>query len=271
MAQEAEEPAADSMVVVERHGGVVWVRLNRPDKLNAQTVAMWAELADIGATLTADDTVRVAVVTGAGRSFSAGIDLGDLASKIGPAATDTESARIGEWAQAATAWLAEAPFPTVAAIRGHAYGAGLQLALAADLRIATPTARFAAMEAKYNLIPDMGGVEWLPRLVGHAKASEMIFLPDPIDAAEAHRIGLVTTLVDDADLETKTTEMAERLTNTAPLALREAKALLRQNFTQPGTAISASLEAQGRLIRSADFAEAVAALVENRPPAFTAS
>ncbi len=260
--------SSSAPVRLERDGHIAIVTLDRAEKLNAQTVTMWQALAEIGAELAADDDVRVAVVRGAGRSFSAGLDLQDMATRLRDAGADrsaTEDEQTGSWAQASTAWLADAPFPTIAAVRGHAYGAGLQLVLGADIRIASTTARLAAMEAKYSLVPDMGAVEWLPRLVGPAKAAEMIYLTQVVEADEALRIGLVNRVVPDEGLDEAAMATATQLAQTAPRALRHAKALLRQAYLQPGTAIAASLTAQRELIASPDFAEAVSAMLENRP------
>ena len=260
-------------VTLARDGHIAVVTLDRADKLNAQTLAMWRQLAEIGAELVADDTVRVAVVRGAGRSFSAGLDLTDMATRLGSEAAGERSAeeaqQTGSWAQASTAWLAEAPFPTIAAVRGHAYGAGLQLALGADIRIASTTAKLAAMEAKYSLVPDMGAVEWLPRLIGPARAAEMIYFTKVVEADEAHRIGLVNQVVSDDELDDTVMAAATRLAQTAPRALRHAKALLRQEYLEPGTGNAASLVAQRQLIGSADFAEAIAAMLEKRPAKYT--
>lgn len=254
---------------IRRQDNVVWVWLARPDRLNAQTPRMWQELAEVGEQLCADDSVRAVVVSGRGRSFSSGIDLRDLVGTLRQAESDAERRRIGQLAQGATTWLARAPFPTLAAVRGYAYGAGLALALGADLRIATADARFGAVEAKYGIVPDMGVVEWLPRLVGMGRAKEMIFLAQPVDAVEAHRIGIVNRLVPTGDdLETAAAQLAAGLAAGPPLALRHSKRLVQQAFDPDGVAIAASLEAQFECLASADFEEACNAFLEGRPPVF---
>src|SRR5213593_4098362 len=209
----------------EQVGAVGWLRLNRPDRLNAMTTEMWAEMAKLGESLVDDASLRCLVVIGEGRAFSSGIDVehllsgggGGLFSEAGqgPARANADSpapssmddklvSRIADIQEAYT-WLADAPYPTIAAMRGYALGGGLQLALACDLRIAARGTKLALPEHKYGLLPDLGGTYWLPRIVGPAKAKELIFTGETIDAEEAHRIGLVNRLVDDGELESAAT------------------------------------------------------------------
>lgn len=252
-------------VAVERRGPVAWVTLDRPERHNAQTIQMWAELTELGATLVSDPTLRCAVVTGRGASFSSGLDLSEVTRG---SLTSTEPKSVGSAVRGVTSWLGDAPFPTIACVRGHCYGAGLQIALGADLRVASTTARFASMETRYGLVPDMGAVEWLPRIVGMGRAKELIYLAEVIDAAEAHRIGLVNRVVEDSELEGATEALAEKLAASPPLSLRHAKQLIHRAYDEPGTAIAASRSAQHTCLGSADFAETAKAMAENRPPAY---
>ena len=135
--------------------------------------------------------------------------------------------RIGELQDAYT-WLADAPYPTIAAMRGYALGGGLQLALACDLRIAARGTKLGLPEHKYGILPDLGGTYWLPRIVGPAKAKELIFTAETIDAEEAFRIGLVNRLVDEAELETAATALAERIAAQPPIAVRGTKRAVDQ-------------------------------------------
>ena len=176
--------------------------LNRPDKLNSMTLDMWREMRQLGASLLADPgDVRALVVTGEGRAFSSGLDTSVFAgggrAGVAQLAADEPVARIPTptvagilVAQEAFTWLEEAPFATIAAIRGFALGGGLQLALACDVRIVARGARLGLLEFRYGIIPDLGGTQRLPRLVGAGKAKEMIFTAAQIDADEAYRIGL---------------------------------------------------------------------------------
>ena len=272
----------------EQVGAVGWLRLTRSERLNAMTMEMWAELAKLGETLGDDAGLRCLVVIGEGRAFSSGIDLeqlltggGGLFAEAGQGSApladspttgrgmeDKLVTRIGELQDAYT-WLADAPYPTIAAMRGYALGGGLQLALACDLRIAARGTKMALPEHKYGILPDLGGTYWLPRIVGPAKAKELIFTAGTIDAEEAHRIGLVNRLVDDADLESAATELAEKIAAQPPIAVRRAKRALDQAYHQSlGEGLREAAVGQAECIRSADFLEAVSANLQKRPPLY---
>lgn len=273
----------------EQVGNVGWLRLNRPERLNAMTIEMWEELAKLGESLGDDASIRCLVVMGEGRAFSSGIDVehllsgggGNLFSEAGKgsgAAADSPSSgrgmedklvsRIGELQDAYT-WLADAPYPTIAAIRGYALGGGLQLALACDLRIATRGTKLAMPEHKYGLLPDLGGTYWLPRIVGPAKAKELIFTGETIEAEEALRIGLLNRLVDDADLETAVTALAGKIAGQPPIAVRGSKRAVDQALVQSlGEGLRDAAVGQAECIRSADFLEAMKANLEKRTPEY---
>jgi enoyl-CoA hydratase/carnithine racemase len=273
----------------EQVGAVGWLRLNRPDRLNAMTIEMWEELAKLGESLGDDASLRCLVVMGEGRAFSSGIDVehllsgggGGLFSEAGKgsaALADSPStargiedklvSRIGDLQEAYT-WLADAPYPTIAAMRGYALGGGLQLALACDLRIAARGTKLALPEHRYGLLPDLGGTYWLPRIVGPAKAKELTFTGEIIDAEEGVRIGLVNRLVDDADLETAATALAEQIAGQPPIAVRGAKRAIDQSSRQSlGEGLREAAVGQAECIRSADFLEAVAANLEKRRAAY---
>jgi enoyl-CoA hydratase len=272
----------------EQVGSVGWLRLTRSERLNAMTMEMWAEMAKLGESLGDDASLRCLVVMGEGRAFSSGIDLeqllsggGGLFSEAGQGSApladspttgrgmeDKLVTRIGELQDAYT-WLADAPYPTIAAMRGFALGGGLQLALACDLRIAARGTKLALPEHKYGILPDLGGTYWLPRIVGPAKAKELIFTAETIDAEEAHRIGLVNRLVDDADLESAATELAEKIAAQPPIAVRRTKRALDQAYHQGlGEGLREAAVGQAECIRSADFLEAVGANLQKRPPVY---
>ena len=274
----------------EQVGAVGWLRLMRPDRLNAMTIEMWEELAKLGESLGDDASLRCLVVIGEGRAFSSGIDLEHLLSggggglfaeagkgggasrgdspSSGRVIEDKLVSRIGDIQEAYT-WLADAPYPTIAAIRGYALGGGLQLALACDLRIATHGTKLALPEHKYGLLPDLGGTYWLPRIVGPAKAKELIFTADTIDAEEALRIGLVNRLVDDGDLEPAVTALAERIAGQPPIAVRGTKRCVDQASHQSlGEGLREAAVGQAECIRSADFLEAAQANIQKRAPVY---
>jgi len=218
-------------LIFERQGRVGWLRLNRPAKLNAQTPQMWTELRALGETLRGDAELRCLVVTGEGRAFSSGIDLAEItnadglatAAQVKTAGAEDPLAGMILRGQEAFTWLTETPYPSIACVRGYALGAGLQLALACDLRIAARGAKLGALEFRYGLLPDLGGTAWLPRLVGPAKAKELVFTAARIDADEALRIGLVNQVVEEGQLDGMVSALAETLAAQPPLAMAGAK------------------------------------------------
>ena len=269
-------------LIFEHRGPVGWLRLNRPDKLNSWTLPMWREMADLGRRLVGDPEIRALVVVGQGRAFSSGIDT----SSFNPASSGALFAEAGSGnptsdngddpvvsaitdLQASYSWLAEAPFPTIAAVRGYALGAGLQLALACDLRLVARGTKLGLPEHRYGLLPDLGGLYWLPRVVGPAKAKELIWTGAQIDADEAHRIGLANRLVDDGELEAEATRLAESLAAQPPIAVAGSKRavdaagrqILEENLREAAVG-------QARCIRSADFVEAVTAFAAGRQPSY---
>lgn len=274
----------------EQVGAVGWLRLNRPERLNAMTIEMWEELAKLGESLGDDSSLRCLVVMGEGRAFSSGIDVehllsgggGGLFSEAGKGGSaqmadrpttglgveDKLVTRIGDIQEAYT-WLADAPYPTIAAMRGYALGGGLQLALACDLRIAARGTSLGLLEHKYGILPDLGGTYWLPRIVGPAKAKELIFTAETIEADEALRIGLVNRLVDDSELDSAVTALAERIAGQPPIAVRGTKRAVDRAAQQSlGEGLREAAIGQAECIRSADFLEAVTANLEKRTPAY---
>jgi enoyl-CoA hydratase/carnithine racemase len=271
-------PAPIDEIALERDGGVVRLNLNRPDKLNAQTVAMWHYLARLGAELAADDTIRVLVVGGVGRSFSAGIDISTFTSTpdldvdltaAAPGPSDASPVDGILAIQKAFSWLEDAPYPTIAKVQGHAYGAGMQLALACDLRIVADDVRMGLLELNWGLMPDLGGTVWLPRLVGPAKALELMVTGAKLEAAELLALGVVNRVVPLADLDATVDGLVDELLRRPPLALRGAKAAVRGGWGEPtAVGMRAAAVAQLECLRSADFVEAGRAFVEGREPRF---
>lgn len=260
-------------------GHVGWLRLNRPQKLNSMTVQMWDEMRELGQELRNDPDLRALIVIGEGRSFSTGIDTSQFGGNLlgaegsqAPSNTErTEDPLVTAIlrTQEAFTWLEEASFPTIAAVRGHALGAGMQLALACDIRIVARGAQFGLLEHRYGLIPDLGGTQRLPHLVGAGKAKELIFTAKIIDAEEAARLGLVEQLVDDSTLEKTATDLAEQIASQPPLALRYAKRAVNAALDLP-TRDGLRLEAEGQAvcIRSDDFKEAIRAYKERQTPQY---
>jgi enoyl-CoA hydratase/carnithine racemase len=261
----------------ERDGSVGWLRLFRPDRLNAFTVEMWRELRELGEQLRDDPELRALVVIGEGRAFSSGIDTSVFGDPFG-------GDELGAGADAGTrhddpvvdavmrtqdsfTWLEEAPYATIAAVRGYALGAGLQLALACDLRVIAEGTKVGLLEFKYGILPDLGGTQRLPRLVGAAKAKELMFTATQIDADEALRIGLVERLVPDAELESTVRDLAATIAAQPPLAVQGAKRAVNVAGTVPTReGLRVEAEGQAACLRSDDMKEAIAAFVEGRAP-----
>jgi enoyl-CoA hydratase len=260
----------------ERDGSVGWLRLFRPDRLNAFTVEMWRELRELGEELRDDPDLRALVVIGEGRAFSSGIDTSVFAGSLGDDLGTAPDAGKRHYdpvidsimrTQDSFTWLEEAPYATIAAVRGYALGAGLQLALACDLRVIAEGTKVGLLEFKYGILPDLGGTQRLPRLVGVAKAKELIFTATQIDADEALRIGLVERLVPDAELEPTVRDLAATIAAQPPLAVQGAKRAVNVAGTV-STRDGLRVEAEGQAVclQSDDMKEAIAAFAEQRAP-----
>ena len=253
-----------SVVEVTREGARADLVLRRPEVLNAMNIEVFEGLAAAADEVAAMDEVRVLVVSGEGRSFSSGIDTSTFGTVSGD--PETQIAR----AQAGFRKIAALPIPTIAAVKGHALGAGLQLALACDIRVAARDSSMGLLEARYGLIPDLGGTQQLPRLVGPARAKKMIWLAERIDGEEAGRIGLAELIVDPEQLDEVVDELAAAVAAAPPLAVRAAKRLVDLSAT---TELEAGMDeeakAQERMLTSSDFPEAISAFFEKRPPNYT--
>ena len=260
------------MIRFERHKNVGWLTLSRPEKLNAQNREMWNELRQLGHDLEGDSELRCLVVIGEGRAFSAGLDQtllvgGGIADGV-PAPTDNGAAPMVKPEQLPFYWIHTAPFPSIAAVRGYALGAGFQLALACDLRIFAEGTKVGLLEFKYGLLPDMGATEWLTRLVGPAVAKELIFTAAQIDAAEAKQLGIANRVVSDGDLESSAEALAQTLAAQPPLAIAGAKRAVQAAYEPDGRAVELALLGQMECLRSEDFREAGKAFVEKRAPVY---
>ncbi len=264
---------------LERDGHVGRLVLNRPDKLNSFTIEMWRELRELGQALVAEpDGLRALVVIGAGRAFSSGIDTTvftgggqDVITDGADAGTRHDNPMVDGImrTQESFSWLEDAPFATIAAVRGYALGAGLQIALACDIRVFAHGVSVGLLEHKYGIIPDLGGTQRLPRLVGPGKAKEMIFTAARIDGHESYRIGLCEHLVPEEELEATATGLAARIAAQPPLAIREAKRAVNASFDLPmADGLRAEAEGQGICLPSQDMREAITAVIEQRDPVY---
>lgn len=217
---------------VERAGAVARIVLARPERHNAQTPQTWRELAAAGAQLVADPEVRAAVLTGEGPSFSSGVDLaerepGGFLHRLADL-PDHAALAVVEEAQSAFGWIAQAPFPVVAAVRGAAVGAGIQLALACDVRIVAADARLAVAEIGLGAVPDLGATSDLPRLVGLERALDLILTGRRFSGTEAVALGLALRAVPAAAVDAEAMAYAQALATAPRAALAHAKAATRE-------------------------------------------
>jgi len=256
-------------LIYEVKDGIATLTLNRPDRLNALGGTLRDDLFDAVTRSAADPEVRVMVVTGAGKGFCSGGDvkaMGEakagqrerpLIEKIAPSRDRTLLA------------MREAPQPIIAAVNGAAAGAGMNLALGCDIRIASTAAKFTQAFVKRGLHPDWGGTYFLPRVVGTAKACEMIFTGEVIDAAEALRLGIVSRVVAPEELMPTAYELARRIAAGPPVAIRLAK---RSIYANEDLDLRAALQnetmAQNICFETEDATEGIRAFGEKRAPAF---
>ncbi len=263
-AADAATPGSD--ILVEVAAGVALITLNRPDALNALTIPMKERLLAALEGVASDAAVRAVVLTGAGRAFCAGQDLRERLAPGAPSLGEELERRYNPIVRA----IRGLPQPVIAAVNGVAAGAGASLAFACDLRIAAERASFVLAFGRLGLVPDSGATWSLPRLVGAARAAEMALLGDPVPAADALRIGLVSQVVPDGELASAASAMAARIAALAPGAASATKRLLAAAFERDlDAALVAEAEAQERAGASPDHAEGLAAFVEKRPPRFT--
>lgn len=253
-------------VQLSQHDGVAIITLNRPDKLNALNADLLDALEQTLRQLQADSSVRVLVITGSGaKAFAAGADIAQLHAQ------DAFTGRLfAERGQRVFSFIERFGVPVIAAVNGFALGGGCELAMACHLRFAADSARFGQPEVNLGIIPGYGGTQRLPRLVGMAKALELILSGDMINAEEAHRIGLVNRIYPAAELLEQTLAFASALASKAPLALRaclEATQLSGDLSILEGMQAEASIF--GRTCGTEDFTEGTAAFLEKRPASFT--
>ena len=251
-------------LIVRIQPPVAWVVLNRPDKLNAISVEMLRELSNVLDELEEDERVRVLILTGEGRAFSAGADV---QSFIG--ITPVKAMIYSRKFQEVLFKLEYYTKPVIAALNGYTLGGGLELAMAADFRIASETAMLGQPEINLGFIPGAGGTQRLPRLVGRSRAKELIYTGEMIPAQEAARIGLVDRVVPPERLEQEARQLAMKLAEKPPLALMAAKYAIQMGLETniwTGMALESSLF--GLLFSTDDVAEGVAAFLEKRKPKF---
>jgi 2-(1,2-epoxy-1,2-dihydrophenyl)acetyl-CoA isomerase len=249
--------------------GIATITLNRPETLNSVTMAQLEELAWKINGFEQDDAVRSIVITGTGKGFCTGADLGgkggrpDMATGMGMKLSAHAYGRI-------CFALANCEKPIIAAVNGVAAGAGFNLALSCDIIFAARSARFIQIFVRRGLIPDLGGTYFLPRLVGLAKAKELMFTGDPISAEEALKLGMINRVVDDADLMGEAMAFARRLAGGATRSIGMIKHMLNRSLnTDLATQLEFESAYQGLAATTDDFREGVTSFLEKREPRFT--
>ena len=247
--------------------GIATVRFSRPEKLNALTFDVYADLRDLLGELPHRGDARVLVLTGQGRGFCSGGDVEEIIGELQRMGAG-ELLDFTRMSGAVVKAMRESPLPIVAAVNGVAAGAGAVLALAADLRLVARSAKFAFLFTRVGLAgADMGAAYLLPRLVGLGRATELLVLGEEVDAEDAVTIGLATRVVDEEELPTAAAELARRLADGPALAHSTTKVLLTRELDMAlGDAVEMEALAQALLMKSDDFGEFYAAWTEGRSP-----
>jgi enoyl-CoA hydratase/carnithine racemase len=259
----------DGSVTLRRDEGLAIITIDRPEKNNAFTLKMLKDWREVLLSCQDDPDVKVIILTGAGKAFCSGGDIGDLTAGQSLGAYDIKL-QFQEQLHAIARLMSDIDKPAIAAVNGQATGAGLDMALFCDMRFASPAAVFAATYARFGLFPGNGGTYFLPRLVGTSKALEMFWSADPIGAQEALRIGLVNRITEADALMAETTAFARLICSRAQAPVRMIK---RAVYQQMEMELRASLDMTTSHVAitrlTADHDEALRAFVEKRQPSFT--
>jgi 2-(1,2-epoxy-1,2-dihydrophenyl)acetyl-CoA isomerase len=268
MSHSPQPSPASTVVLEQKHEGVTVLVMNRPDRLNALNNDLAVALNAALGRVAEDETVRVVVITGGGRAFCAGGDLALIGKGRANGATQELEPLLRSGMQAVLK-IRTMPQPVIAAINGPAAGAGMNIALAADIRIAAEEATFGQNFAKVGLFPDFGGTYFLPQLVGPAKAAELFYTGDMIDAKTALSLGIVNRVVPAAQLEAEVTLLAQKIAEGPPVAIRAVKkSLFGSEKEKLAKALEHEVQEQVRCYLSEDCSEGIRAFFEKRPPRF---
>jgi 2-(1,2-epoxy-1,2-dihydrophenyl)acetyl-CoA isomerase len=268
MSNAAQSAQEGPVVLEQKHGGIATLVMNRPDRLNALNNELGIALNEALGRLAADSAVRVVVITGAGRAFCAGGDLAAL-GKGRQNGTMKDLEPLLRAGMQLVLNMRTMPQPVIAAVNGAAAGAGMNIALAADIRIATEEATFGQNFAKVGLFPDFGGTHFLPQLIGPSRAAELFYTGDMIDAKTALAMGIVNHVVPSARLEAEVKTLAEKIAHGPSLPIRAVKkALFGSEAKELSRALEKEVQEQIRCYLSEDCNEGIRAFFERRAPKF---
>lgn len=265
---QASHPATAPVLLESQEGSVVTIAMNRPSKLNALNDHLSIALNEALTRISGDTAIHVVVLTGTGRAFCAGGDLA-MIGKGRATGDDTEVGHILRAGMQAVLKIRTMPQPVIAAVNGAAAGAGMNLALAADIRVASEDAVFGQNFAKVGLFPDYGGTYFLPQLIGPSKAAELFYLGDMIDAKTALQLGIVNHVFTVDRFEEEVKSLAAKIAAGPQVSIRAVKQTL---FARDGMVLAEALERevehQLKCFHSHDCMEGIQAFLEKRPPAF---
>jgi len=268
MSHSPQPSPATSVVLEHKHEGIATLVMNRPDRLNALSNDLSVALNEALGRLAEDASVRVVVITGGGRAFCAGGDLGLIGKGRASGATQELEPLLRSGMQAVLK-IRTMPQPVIAAVNGPAAGAGMNIALAADIRIATEEATFGQNFAKVGLFPDYGGTYFLPQLVGPAKAAELFYTGEMIDAKTALDLGIVNRIVPASQLEAEVKQLAQKIADGPPVAIHAVKkSLFGSEKKKLMEALEHEVQEQMRCFLSEDCSEGIRAFFEKRSPKF---
>ncbi len=258
-------------LLVEQDERVLVITFNRPDRLNTISPDMLQELSLVLTAANKDPEVRCIVLTGAGKGFCAGLDLVDVGKGgIGSRSSGGRPKQLFDLRDAPITVMWGIDKPVIAAINGAAAGYGMDMSLIADMRIAGESAKMAAVMVKRNVVPESGGTWLLPRLVGWGKAAEIYYRGRTLNARESLEMGLVNTVVPDAQLMDTAMQWAHEIAENAPMAVQTTKRMMRMGMEESfDTAVDHLMVHLGGMFSSEDFKEGVASFLEKRKPNFT--
>ncbi|MDD4084062.1 MAG: enoyl-CoA hydratase-related protein [Acidaminococcaceae bacterium] len=254
----------EKAVLYQKKEAVAWITLNRPQSLNSMNDILVEELHAALDEAAADEGIRSIIITGAGKAFCAGGDLTYLETLESVTAKKAFIEKVGLLARKIT----KLPKAVIAMVNGVAAGAGANLMLACDLVFAVESARFAQSFVKVGLVPDCGGMYFLPKAVGLHKAKELMFTGDMLSAGDAQKLGMVNRLYNNEELVVKTEEMALRLASSPPLSIELSKATLNRTDLELDDVLAVEASVQTLLLGTKDCAEGITAFKEKRSPVF---